>query len=113
MDEYLKSLNTKQLKELINQYEKPKNKKLTGLKREELKGVLKELMVGGSKMKCIAKCPKGRCDCWYTKAEKLHGSGFLDLFKRPKKDYSNGSKSTLKKYGDKTITSLEVVRTPI
>ena len=112
MDEYLDSLNNKQLKLFIGKYQKPSKQKITGLKRNELQDLLKELMVGGAKYKCIAGCPKGKCDCWYEK-ETINGAGLLDLFKKPKKDFSNSSKSTIKKFGDLPIVGLEVVRTPI
>jgi hypothetical protein len=111
MDQYLNDLHIKEIKFYISRYEKPKGKKLTGLKRHELEDVLRDLMLHG-KLKCMAGCKKGHCDCYYTKKQ-IEGAGIMDFFKKPKKDYTNGSKSTIKKYGSLPIVGLEVVRTPI
>ena len=109
MDNYLNSLSIPELKHYIKLYKK--HKPINSLKsREDLQEELKNLMNHGE-YKCLAKCKKN-CDCVYVKKD-LEGAGLLDLFRAPKKDYSNSSKKTLKVYGNSIIKSISVVRTPI
>ena len=109
MDEYLNSLSLLELKHFIKLYEN--HRPLNSLKtKEDLKEELKELMTNGT-YRCLAKCKKN-CDCFYQKKD-LEGAGFIDLFRAPKKEYSNSSKKTLKTYGSSIIKSISVVRTPI
>jgi len=109
MNDYLNSLSVLELKHFIKLYKK--HQPLNSLKsREDLQEELKNLMNHGE-YKCLAKCKKN-CDCVYQK-KNLEGAGLLDLFRAPKKDYSNSSKKTLRTYGNSIIKSISVVRTPI
>ena len=112
MNEYITKLSNKDLKHALKLYEKEKGAKITGLSRADQEALLKQNMQSNKKFKCLAKCKKGHCNCWHSK-EDLTGAGFLDLFRSPKKDYTNSSKRTLKNYGEFKILSLEAVRTPI
>ena len=110
MNEYLNSLSLLELKHFIKLYKH--HKPINSLKtKENLQEELKELMTNGT-YRCLAKCKKNKCNCVYVKKD-LEGAGLLDLFRAPKKEYSNSSKKTLKVYGNSIIKSISVVRTPI
>ena len=45
--------------------------------------------------------------------DELHGGGFFDFFRSPKKEYNNTSTNTLREYGNDKILSITLNRSPI
>ena len=99
--EYVRKLTKKELKAEIKPYHVPRSLKPMQMKRAELVKLLEHLLEKG-----ISKAER-------KKMPKEYGAGILDLFKPIKQDYSNGSRSTLEKYGSGIVTHLVAKRTPI
>ena len=90
----------KELKVKIKLYHKPSKIKIGGMKKKQLEDLLRKLQMYSTQ--------KGT-----RKPRGFKGAGFLDFFKDIKTDFNSVSKSTLDKYSDKPIVSIEIIRAPI
>jgi hypothetical protein len=93
----LKRLTKTELKALIKCFKKEKN--IGKMSKAELVAYLLYLIQYGQLRK--------------NHEQILEGSGFFDLFRRPKEDFTNSAKKFLKTYGGMKVLEIKVVRQPV
>lgn len=93
-------LTKKEIKNVIKMYKKEKN--YGKMSKAELLEYMKHLISNGEVKKDFLE-----------HFDELHGAGFFDFFKSPKKEYNNTSSNTLKEYGNDRILSITLNRSPV
>jgi len=96
-DDSIKHLKNNDLKALIKTFKKEKN--IAKMTKPELRSHFLYLLNHGTLKK--------------SHASQLEGSGFFDLSRRPKEDFTNSAKKFLYTYGNMPILEIKVVRQPV